>query len=78
MIRHPNGTPIYIAGKNNAPIFLCLHGAGHSAMSFANLAAEIKQFATLVSFDFRGRIIKFVILDGQSTLDVENPNLSIQ
>lgn len=42
MIRHPNGTPIYIAGKNNAPIFLCLHGAGHSAMSFANLAAEIK------------------------------------
>lgn len=55
MVRHPNGTPIYIAGKNNAPLFFCLHGAGHSAMSFANLASEIKQFATLVSFDFRGR-----------------------
>ncbi|CAD8165595.1 unnamed protein product [Paramecium octaurelia] len=70
MIFHPNGTPIYIAGKNKAPIYLCLHGAGHSAMSFANLANEVKQYATLISFDFRGH--------GQSKIELENPNLSVQ
>lgn len=50
----PNGTPLYIAGGKNFPIFLCLHGAGDSACSFACLAGEIKKFATLISFDFRG------------------------
>ena len=32
----------------------CIHGAGHSAMSFACLAKEVKHFATVVSFDFKG------------------------
>ena len=31
------GVPIYIAG-NKGHVFLCLHGAGHSALSFAALA----------------------------------------
>jgi len=35
-------------------VFICLHGAGHSAQSFACVAREIKQFATIVAFDFRG------------------------
>lgn len=36
------------------PVFVCLHGAGHSAQSFACLAGEIKKFGTAVAFDFRG------------------------
>ncbi|KAM3142559.1 hypothetical protein pb186bvf_005461 [Paramecium bursaria] len=68
MIYLQDGTPLYIAG-DKAPIFLCLHGAGHSAMSFANLALQIKQFATLISFDFRGH--------GKSKLDNQNVNLSV-
>jgi len=35
-------------------VFICLHGAGHSAQSFACFASEIKKFATVVAFDFRG------------------------
>jgi len=35
-------------------VFLCLHGAGHSALSFAALARNLKETATIVSFDFRG------------------------
>lgn len=45
---------MYIAGGTSGPVFLCMHGAGDSACSFACLAKEIKQFGTLVSFDFRG------------------------
>lgn len=37
-----NGTvPIYIAG-NSGHVFVCLHGAGHSALSFAALAKYLK------------------------------------
>lgn len=35
-------------------MFLCLHGAGHSAMSFACLAKHLKVHSTVVAFDFRG------------------------
>lgn len=35
-------------------MFLCLHGAGHSALSFASLAKYIKEESTLIAFDFRG------------------------
>ena len=52
-INNIQGTPIYKAG-NHYPIFFCLHGAGDSAQSFACLAGEVKKFATLISFDFRG------------------------
>ena len=45
--------PMYIAGTSGH-VFLCLHGAGHSALSFAALAKNLKQNSTVVSFDFRG------------------------
>jgi len=45
--------PIYIAG-NKGHVFLCLHGAGHSALSFATLARYVSEDHTLVAFDFRG------------------------
>ena len=45
--------PIYIAGTEGH-VFVCLHGAGHSAMSFAVLAENMKQTSTVVAFDWRG------------------------
>ena len=45
--------PIYSAGTQGH-VFVCLHGAGHSAMGFAALAAELKEKSTIVAFDFRG------------------------
>jgi len=48
--------PIYHAGTEGH-LFFCLHGAGHSALSFAALAKLIKgekYKGTCVSFDFRG------------------------
>ena len=45
--------PIYHAGTQGH-VFLCLHGAGHSALSFAALAKYMKEQSTVVSFDFRG------------------------
>lgn len=35
-------------------MFICLHGAGHSAMSFAALAEKLKGESTFYAFDFRG------------------------
>jgi protein phosphatase methylesterase 1 len=57
-----------MAGDPNvlSPIFLCLHGAGHSAMAFAVLAAEVKQYATLASFDFRGHGQSKIVSDDLS------------
>ena len=34
-------------------MFFCIHGAGHSAQSFATLAKEVKRFATLISYDLK-------------------------
>ena len=48
--------PVYHAGSGGH-VFLCLHGAGHSALSFAALASIMKKEpynSTVVSFDFRG------------------------
>jgi protein phosphatase methylesterase 1 len=45
--------PLYIAG-NKGHVFLCMHGAGHSALSFAALAKQMKEQSTVVAFDFRG------------------------
>lgn len=45
--------PLFTAGKAGL-IFLCLHGAGHSAMSFAALAEKLKNRHTVMAFDFRG------------------------
>jgi protein phosphatase methylesterase 1 len=45
--------PLYRAGSSGA-LFVCLHGAGHSAMSFAVLAEQLKTDNIVFSFDFRG------------------------
>lgn len=47
------GTSTFRAGHEGA-LFFCIHGAGHSAQSFACLAKEVKHFGTLVAFDFKG------------------------
>ena len=44
--------PIYINGTKG-PNLLCLHGAGHSGLSFAPLALVNKNYR-IISFDFRG------------------------
>jgi protein phosphatase methylesterase 1 len=64
-----NGTPVYLSG-DEGPIFLCCHGAGHSALSFAMLSMEVKKFARLASFDFRGH--------GASQVTDDFENLSIE
>ena len=48
-----DGTSYFTAG-DKGHVFVCLHGAGFSALSFACLAEEIKKFATCVAFDFKG------------------------
>lgn len=41
---------------SGGPIFLLIHGAGHSALSFALLAKQMKNYATctVFAFDMRG------------------------
>ena len=45
--------PIYFAGTQGH-VFLCLHGAGHTALSFATLAKQLKTNSIVAAFDFRG------------------------
>jgi len=45
--------PLYKAG-NEGHLFVCLHGAGHSALSFAAFAEKMKTDNIVFSFDFRG------------------------
>ena len=47
-----NTLPIYISGEKG-PNLICLHGAGHSGLSFAPLALVNKNYR-IISFDFRG------------------------
>ena len=50
-----NGTTLFSAGlQHKGHIFVCLHGAGYSGASYACLAGEVKKFATIIAFDFRG------------------------
>jgi protein phosphatase methylesterase 1 len=65
-----DGTSAFIAGTQ-APVFVCLHGAGHSAQSFACLAGELKKFASVVAFDFRGHGYSNVEKD-KDVLSTEN------
>mmetsp|Transcript_20832 Transcript_20832/g.3370 ORF Transcript_20832/g.3370 Transcript_20832/m.3370 type:complete len:84 (-) Transcript_20832:683-934(-) len=45
--------PLYLQGSEGT-VFLCLHGAGHSALSFASLAQEFKDTPVIIAaFDFR-------------------------
>lgn len=60
--------PIYIAGTQGH-VFLCLHGAGHSALSFAALAKQMKTQSTIVTFDFRGHGEHFC--DNETDLSVD-------
>lgn len=48
-----NVVPLYKAGTTGH-LYVCLHGAGHSAMSFAALAEKLKKDSVVYSFDFRG------------------------
>lgn len=48
-----DGTPLYVKGKNSC-VFFCIHGAGHSALSFTLLAQELQEFASVVAYDIRG------------------------
>jgi protein phosphatase methylesterase 1 len=34
-------------------MFFCIHGAGHSALSFATLAREVRQFGSLFAYDLK-------------------------
>ena len=45
--------PVYFAGTQGH-VFICLHGAGHSALSFAALAKHLKSESIVAAFDFRG------------------------
>jgi pimeloyl-ACP methyl ester carboxylesterase len=45
--------PIYYNNNTRGPNLLCLHGAGHSALSFSLLSALSKNYR-LISYDFRG------------------------
>jgi len=45
--------PLYISG-GEGHVFLCMHGAGHSALSFGVLAKHLKHSYTVAAFDFRG------------------------
>lgn len=45
--------PIYYSNNKKGPNLFCLHGAGHSALSFSLLSELSKNFR-LISYDFRG------------------------
>lgn len=45
--------PVYFAGTQGH-VFICMHGAGHSALAFAALAKYMKNESIVVAFDFRG------------------------
>lgn len=45
--------PLYCAGTTGH-LYVCLHGAGHSAMSFAAWAVAMKSDSIVYAFDHRG------------------------
>ena len=48
-----NTIPIYYNNNTRGPNLFCLHGAGHSALSFS-LLSELSKNYRLISYDFRG------------------------
>ncbi len=48
-----NTIPIYYNNNTKGPNLFCLHGAGHSALSFS-LLSELSKNYRLISYDFRG------------------------
>jgi protein phosphatase methylesterase 1 len=53
MVKIDDQIPVYTAGTGGH-LIVCLHGAGHSALSFAALAEKLKPVNTVIAFDFRG------------------------
>lgn len=45
--------PLYRAGSQGH-LFICMHGAGHSALTFAALAEKMKHECIVYAFDWRG------------------------
>jgi protein phosphatase methylesterase 1 len=54
IIEYIGDTPLYYLQGKNDLIFLCIHGAGLSGVSFSLLASKIAHFASCASFDFEG------------------------
>ncbi len=57
---------------NQGPILFCLHGAGHSGLSFATFAGNLKDRFRIISFDFRGHGKKLLYSKGYNTQDNTN------
>lgn len=49
----PQTIPIYYTNAKQGPNILCLHGAGHSGLSFSELAHIASKYR-VISYDFRG------------------------
>lgn len=46
--------PIYSNKSNNGPTFFCIHGAGHSGLSFAMFGKTLCEKHTVISYDIKG------------------------
>jgi len=53
MLVTPSGFCVYRAG-NEGPFCLLLHGAGHTSLSWAMVAGQLKQHCRVIAYDFRG------------------------
>ena len=54
-------------------MFFCIHGAGHSALSFATLAREVKQFGSIFAYDLKGHgFSKKEVGDGDYSIETLN------
>lgn len=60
--------PVYYSGTQG-PLVFCIHGAGHSALSFGPLAKSCKDFARFASFDLRGHGGHYV--DDEANLNID-------
>mgnify|MGYP000644467429 CR=1 FL=1 len=68
----PDGTPLYtnLCHHNpTAPLVFCIHGGGHSALSFSLMAREVQEYASIVAYDARGH--------GKSHKDIACEDLSL-
>lgn len=49
---------VYFSGPDEGPLFVLLHGGGHSALSWAATVGALQQTARVLAFDFRGHGIR--------------------
>jgi protein phosphatase methylesterase 1 len=52
---------VYFSGPDEGPLFVLLHGGGHSALSWAATVGALQQTARVLAFDFRGHGIRSFI-----------------